>query len=167
MLNFRKAKLFRKPNILLTSIYPIFSTKICRFSFFGHHVWLEQPFIGLVQPFLKKSPKNAQLQKGKTFQETQYFDHVHISNFFQQNMWIFIFWTPCMAKIAFYWLGLSILEKVYQNVQLQKGKTFQEPRYFNHDHIAHFFHQNMWIFIFWTPCITRIAFYWLGLSIFE
>ena len=41
MLNFRKAKLFRKPNILLTSIYPIFSTKICRFSFFGHHVWLE------------------------------------------------------------------------------------------------------------------------------
>ena len=167
MLNFRKAKLFRKPNILNMSIYPIYSTKICQFSFFGHPVWLKQHFIGLVYLFQNKGSQNAQLQKGKTFQETKYFDHVHISHFFHQNMRIFIFWTPCMAKIAFYWLGLSILEKVYQNVQLQKGKTFQEPRYFNHDHIAHFFHQNMWIFIFWTPCITRIAFYWLGLSIFE
>ena len=105
----QKGKLFRSPNILIMTIYLIFFTKICGFSFFGHPVWLEQPFIGLVYPFLNKVSQNAQLQKGKTFQETQYFDHVHISYFFHQNMWIFIFWTPCIAKIFFYWLGLFIL----------------------------------------------------------
>ena len=111
MLHIIKAKFFRRPNILITTIYLIFSTKICGFSFFGQPVWLKYPFIGLVYPFLKKGSQNVQLQKGKTFQETQYFDNFHISHFFQQNMLIFIFWTPCMAKIAFYWLGLSIFEK--------------------------------------------------------
>ena len=124
MFHIIKAKFFRRPNILITTIYLINSTKICGFSFIGHPVWLKYPFIGLVYPFLKKGSQNAQLQKCKTFQETQYFDRFHIFHFFHQNMSIFIFWTPCMAKIAFYWLGLSILEKVSQNAQIQKGKTF-------------------------------------------
>ena len=149
MLHIIKAKFFRRPNILVTTIYLIFApkyvdfhlldtlygynsllliwsihfwkkapkmlyliffTKICGFSFFGHPVWLKYSFNGLAYPLLKKDTQNAQLQKGKTFQETQYFAHVHISHFFHQNMSIFIFWTTCMAKIAFYWLGLSILE---------------------------------------------------------
>ena len=63
----QKGKLFRSPNILIMTIYLIFFTKICGFSFFGHPVWLEQPFIGLVYPFLNKVSQNAQLQKGKLF----------------------------------------------------------------------------------------------------
>ena len=46
-------------------------------------------------------------------------------------MWIFVFWTPCMAKIAFYWLGLSIYEKGSQNAPHQKGKFFQKTQYFD------------------------------------
>ena len=111
MLHIIKAKFFRRPNILITTIYLIFFTKICGFSFFGHPVWLKYSFNGLAYPLLKKDTQNAQLQKGKTFQETQYFAHVHISHFFHQNMSIFIFWTPCMARIAFHWLGLAIFEK--------------------------------------------------------
>ena len=56
-----------------------------------------------------------------------------------QNMWTFVFWTPCMAKTAFYWLGLSIYEKGSQNAPHQKGKTFQETQYFDHAHTSHFF----------------------------
>ena len=73
-------------------------------------------------------------------------------------MWIFIFWTPSIAEIAFYWLGLSIFEKRLQNAQHQKGKVFQETQYFDYVYMSHFFHQYMWIFIFWTPCLAKVAF---------
>ena len=94
MLNIRKAKLFRRPNILIMSIYLIFFTKICGFPFFGHPAWLKQHFIGLVYPFYQKCSQNAQHPKCKTFQETKYFDHIHIYQFFNQNKAILIFWTP-------------------------------------------------------------------------
>ena len=107
---YNKGKIFQETQYFDHDHLSYFFTKICGFSFFGHPVWLKYSFNGLAYPLLKKDTQNAQLQKGKTFQETQYFDHVHISHFFHQNMSIFIFWTPCMARIAFHWLGLSILE---------------------------------------------------------
>ena len=105
---------------------------------------------------------------GKTFQETQYFDCVHRSHFFHQNMRIFIFWTPCMAKIAFNWLGLSIFEKRLPKCSTsKKAKLFRRPNILTMSIYYIFFHQNLLIFIFWTPCMAKIAFYWFGLSIFE
>ena len=59
-------------------------------------------FIMLVHTFLKKGSMNAPHHKGKTFQETQYLDHIHISQFLHQNKAYHIFWTPPMAKIAIY-----------------------------------------------------------------
>ena len=44
--------------------------------------------------------------------------------FFHQKMWIFIFWTPCMAKIAFYWLGLSIFEKMLTYCSTSERQNF-------------------------------------------
>ena len=116
--------------------------------------------------FEKKVPKMLHIIKAKFLGDPIFWSQPFIL-FLHQNMWIFIFWTPCMAEIAFYWFGLSIFEKGSQNAQLQKGKTFQETQYFANVHISHFFHQNMSIFIFWTPCMARIAFHWLGLAIFE
>ena len=43
----------------------------------------------------------------------------------------FHFLEPFMAKIAFYWLGLSIFEKWLPKAPHQKGKTFQETQYFD------------------------------------
>ena len=115
---------FRRNNILIISINLIILHKIGLFIFFGHPIWLKQHLISLFYLFLKKRSTNALHHKGKTFQEKQYFDHVHISNFFQQNMWIFIFWTPCMAKIAFYWLGLSIFEKMPHKCSASQRQNF-------------------------------------------
>ena len=85
----------------------------------------EKAFYWLVLSIFEKGSQNAPSKKDKTFQETQYFDHDHLSNYFHQNMWIFIMWTPCMAKIAFYWLAVSIFEKKgSKNAPHEKGKTF-------------------------------------------
>ena len=164
MLHIRKAKLFRRPNILITTIY-----LICGFSFFGHPVWLKQPFIGLVYPFWKEVSQNAPHQKGKTFQETQYFDKVYTYHFFPPKYVDFHFLDghPVWLKKLFIGLFYPFLKKGSQNAPYNKGKIFQETQYFDHYHLSHFFHQNMWIFIFWTTCMVKIPFYWLGLSIFE
>ena len=92
---------------------------------------MKKLFIGLFYPFLKKGSQNAPSKKDKTFQETQYFDHNHLSNYFHQNLWIFILWTPCMAKIAFYWLAVSIFEKkVPKMLHMRKAKLFRRPNIF-------------------------------------
>ena len=37
-------------------------------------------------------------------------------------------WTPCMAKIAFYWLAVSIFEKkVPKMLHMRKAKLFRRP----------------------------------------
>ena len=103
MINMTQAKLFRRPDILIMSLYLNFSTKISSFSFFGHPVWLKYSFTSLVYPYSKTSSQNVQHHKGKTFQEIQYFDHTHISQFFRKIKSIFIFWTHYISKIAFYY----------------------------------------------------------------
>ena len=60
--------------------------------------------------FQKRVPK-CSISERKNFSGDPIFWSCPYISFFHQNMWIFIFWTPCMAKIAFYWLGLSIFEK--------------------------------------------------------
>ena len=53
------------------SIYLNFSHQNVWISFFGHPVWLKQPFISLVYLFLKKRlPNYLEHHKGKTYQET-------------------------------------------------------------------------------------------------
>ena len=79
----------------------------------------EKPFYWLVLPIFEKGSQNAPSKKDKTFQETQYFDHDHLSNYFHQNMWIFIIWTPCIEK------------KGSKNAPHEKGKTFQETQCFH------------------------------------
>ena len=111
----------------------------------------EKAFYWLVLSIFEKGSQNAPSKKDKTFQETQYFDHDHLSNFFHQTMWIFIMWTPCMSKIALNWLGLSIFEKGSQNAPHQKGKTFRETKFFDHVHISHFFPPKYENFIFGHP----------------
>ena len=166
MLNFRKAKLFRRHNILIMSIYLIFSTKICGFSFFGHPVWLKQPFIGLVYPFWKKCTKMFNFRKAKLFRSPDILI-MNIQLIFSTKLCGFSFFGhPVLLEQPFIGLVYPFLNKGSQNAQLQEGKTFQETQYFDHVHISHFFHQNMWIFIFWTSCIAKINFNWLGLSIF-
>ena len=86
---------------------------------------LKQSFFGSVYPFLNKASQNALHRKGKTFQETHYFDHVHISHFFHQNVWIFIFWTPCIAKIAFICLCLSIFKERLPKFSTSQRQTFK------------------------------------------
>ena len=140
MLNIRKAKLFRRPTILVMYIYLIFFTKICGFSFFGHPVWLKQSFIELGYPFLKKSSQNAPHQKGKTFQETQYFDQCPYISFFPTKMCGFSFFGhPLRLKQPFIGLGYPFFKKGSQNAPHQKGKTFQETKNFDHAHISQFF----------------------------
>ena len=91
----------------------------------------EKAFYWLVLSIFEKGSQNAPSKKDKTFQETQYFDHDHLSNYFHQNMWIFIMWTPCMAKIAFYWLAVSIFEKkVPKMLHMRKAKLFRRPNIF-------------------------------------
>ena len=99
MLRITTTKLFSRPNILITSIYPIF--------------------------------------------------HQNKSNF----------WTPCMAKIAFYELNISIFEKGSTNLTYHRVKTFQDTQYFYHFHTYQFSHQNSPFHIFWTPCMAKIASY--------
>ena len=78
-----------------------------------------------------------------------------------QNMWIFVFWTLCMAWSIYLW------KKAPKMHRIRKAKVFRRPNILIMPIYLIFFHQKMWIFIFWTPCIAKIAFYWLGLSIFQ
>ena len=74
------------PIFWLSLYISFFPPKYVDFNFLdGHPVWLKKIFIGLFYPFLKKGSTNAPHHKGKTFQETQYFDHIHIFPFLHQN----------------------------------------------------------------------------------
>ena len=164
----RKAKLFRRPNILILPIYLIFFHQKRWILIFQTPCIAKIAYYWLGLSIFKKASKNALHQKGKTFQETQYFDYAHLSHFFHQKMWIFIFWTPCLAKIVFYWLGLSIFERKAPKVlNIGKAKLFRRPNILIMSLYLIFFHQKLFIFNFGTPCIAKIAFYWLGLSIFQ
>ena len=142
MHHIKKAKLFRRPNILIISLYLNFWTKIRPFLSFEQPVWLKWPCISLVYPFLKK---------GKTFLVIKYFDHILISHFSHPNKAIFIFWYPVWLK----WLCISLvdpfLKKGTPNVPYQKGKTFHEIKYFDHILVSQFLHQNNAFLIFAHP----------------
>ena len=146
------------------SIYLIFSTKICGFSFFWHPTWLTNPFIGLANPFLKNGSKNSPYKEDKTFQETKYFDQVHIYHFLPPKYMDFYFLALCMAKIVFYWLVLFIFEK---RLPKCSTKLFRTPNVLIISKYPIFSTTICQFSFFWTPCMAQIAFYWFGLSIFE
>ena len=155
----KKEKLFRGPNILIISLYLNFCTKIRPFWFFGYPVLLKWQCFSLVYLFLKKSTTNVPHHKCKTFHETQYFDHILISQFLHQNKAIFIFWTPFMAKWPCISFVYPFLIKCSTNASYNKGKTFHKTQHFDHILISQFFHQNKAIVIFWTPCMAEMVFY--------
>ena len=128
MLNIRKAKLFRTPNILIMSIYLNFSTKMLGFSFSGHPVWLTQPFIGMVYLFLKKGSQNSQYQKGKTFQESHYFDQVHISHYFHPKYVDLHFLDTLYGyySILLDW-SIHFRKKAPKMLHIIKAKLFMRP----------------------------------------
>ena len=129
ILSITKAKLLGRPNILITSIHHNFCTIFC---IFWTPCMARIAFYSLgLSIFEKKLPKCSTSEKQNFSGDPIFWSCPYISFFFHQNMLIFIFWTPCMAKIAFYWLGLSIFEKGSQNAPHQKGKTFQETQYFD------------------------------------
>ena len=121
-----KGKIFRSPNILIIN----FHTKRRPFYIFGHPAWLKYPFC-LVYPF-----------KSKSFQGTQYFDHIIISQFSPKARPFCFFGHPVCLKQPFISFVYPFLIKGSTNAPLHKGRTFQETQYFDHTHISPFLHQK-------------------------
>ena len=82
----------------------------------------------MVYPFLKKGSTNAPHHKGKTFQEIQYFDHIHISQFLLQNKAILHFLdTLYHPNSLFIILVYPFMKRdSYLHAPHQNSKTFQE-----------------------------------------
>ena len=115
----------------------------------------EKAFYWLVLSIFEKGSQNAPSKKDKTFQETQYFDHDHLSNYFHQNMWIFIMWTPCIEK------------KVPKMLHMRKAKLFRRPNIFIKSIHLIFFTKICGFPFFGHPAWLKKVFYSLVLSIFE
>ena len=155
VLNIAKKKVFRRTNILIMSIISIFLPS--HFRIFGHPVWLKQSFISLVYPFLKKAPKMLIIKEVTLFRRPNILIR-HSENVLQELP--SIFWTPCMAKIDFYQLGLSIFVKRLLKCSTSQRKNFSDTHYFDHTHISSFLHTKIAYFHFFqTPCMAMIAFY--------
>ena len=94
--------------------------------------------------------------------------HISISQFQHENKAILYFWTPCMAKIAFYQLGLSILKKQASQIySITKTKLIRRPNILIISIYFNFCTKIKPFCILWTPCMANISFYQLGLYIFE
>ena len=163
MLCITNTKLFRGPNVLIPSMYPNVHTK--KSSFFWTPCMAEIAFYELNLSIFEKGSTNLPHHKGKTFQETQYFDHFHTYQFLHQNKSILHF-SPCMAKIAFYQLEIhDFEEKAPQIHHITKAKPFKRPNILIISIHFTFCTKIRSFCIFWTPCMAKVAFYQLCLSI--
>ena len=78
-----KANFFWRAIILIEVIYLIFSPISWHFSFLGHPVWWKYTYTlnKYVHVFGKKGSKTAPTHNEKLFQESNYIDESHISQF--------------------------------------------------------------------------------------
>ena len=110
MQNITKVKLFRSPNILIISIYLNLCTKIGLFCIFGTSSMTKIAiyYHGIcLKGHWKQAQQILSITKAKLLRRP----NILITSI-QHNFCtiFFIFWTPCMARIAFYYLCLSIFE---------------------------------------------------------
>ena len=78
----------------------------------------------------QKAPIKVPTHKGKHFRASNYIDGSHISQFIAHFRKFSIFRTPCLVKIHFEIVYLSILDKRHQKkTPSHKGKLFLESNY--------------------------------------
>ena len=89
--------------------------------------------------FSKKAPKKHHIRTAKVFRRPNILIILIYIIFFHQKIWIFIFWTPSLAKIAFYWLGLSIFQKRLPKCTTSKRQKFSgDPIFWSSIQKMHF-----------------------------